>query len=41
MRSLSNQEIDDKEKFIFTNDVYCSIGRLTRQKLHRIVGRFS
>ena len=32
IRSLSNQEIDDKEKFIFTNDVYCSIGRLTRQK---------
>ena len=29
---MSNQNISHDEEFIFKNDVYCSIGRLTRQK---------
>ena len=32
IRKLANSEIDDKDKIIFKKDVYCSIGRLTRQK---------
>ena len=32
IRHLSNEKIDNSEQFIFKDEVYCSIGRLTKQK---------